>query len=131
MHAEAPLVAENVPALQVVGATLPVEQYDPAGHSVQSLASALSVALEYVVAGQGSGAEAPSGQYEPSTHASHSVMPSSSWYVPPPHAEHWSAPSAEIVPALQLVGATLPVEQYAPAGQVSQSAAAALSVALE
>ena len=58
-------------------------------------------------------------------------MPSSSWYLPPVHASHWSAPSAEIVPALQLVGVTLPVEQNAPAGHSVQSLAAALPVALE
>ena len=46
MQADAPSVEAKVPALQSVGATLPVEQYDPAGHSAQSLASALSVALE-------------------------------------------------------------------------------------
>ena len=61
----------------------------------------------------------------------HTVMPSSSWYVPPVQGEHWSAPSAEIVPALQLVGVTLPVEQNAPAGQRSQSASALLLVLLE
>ena len=32
---------------------------------------------------------------------------------------------------LQLVGVSLPVAQYAPAGQSSQSVVAALSVALE
>ena len=52
---------------------------------------------------------------------SHTVMPSSSWYVPPVHGEHCDAPPVEKVPALQLVGVTLPVEQNAPAGHRSQS----------
>ena len=45
------------------------------------------------------------------------VAPSSLWYLPGSHLVHWSAPSAEIVPALQSVGVTLPVEQKEPFGQ--------------
>ena len=74
----------------------------------------------------GSGADAPTGQMEPGSHGTQKVALADDWYVPPSHGEHWSAPSAEIVPALQLVGVTLPVEQNAPAGQRSQSVPAAL-----
>jgi len=45
------------------------------------------------------------------------VAPSSSWYVPPAQGVHWAAPAAANVPGLQSIGAVLPVEQNAPAGQ--------------
>ena len=44
--------------------------------------------LPYVVARHGSAADAPIGQNDPAKHALHSVLPSSSWNVPPVHCEH-------------------------------------------
>ena len=45
-HFEAPLLFENVPALQAVGSVLPVEQKLPGGQMVHSSSSARSVRLE-------------------------------------------------------------------------------------
>ena len=61
-HVDDPLVAEYVPGRHGVGSFEPVEQDEPAGQGVQSPASSLSVASEYVLAGHGSGAAAPSVQ---------------------------------------------------------------------
>ena len=60
----------------------PVEQYDPAGHSVQSLAAPRPVELEYVPSLHGKAAEAPSAQYDPAVHVTQAVLLESAWYVP-------------------------------------------------
>ena len=74
----------------------------------------------------------PMGQYPPSVHGLHSVLPSLSSYLPAAHGSHDTAPGTLLyVPAEQFCGAVAPVEQNAPAGQVSQLDCAALPVALE
>ena len=75
-HCEAP-AADHVPALQLVGASLPVEHAAPAGHSRHWLSALKPVSLEYVAAGHGRAAAAPVGQNDASMHTTQAVAPSS------------------------------------------------------
>ena len=52
-------MAENVPALQLLGASLPVAQKEPAGHVVQSLWLKAPIVLRKLPALQGSAALEP------------------------------------------------------------------------
>ena len=62
---------------------------------MQSLASSLLVALEYLPPSHGRAAAAPGGQYDPCSHALHAVAPSVSWYSPPTHGVHLSLGEVE------------------------------------
>ena len=73
LHADKPVVSENVPAAHGVTAVDPTPHAWPAVHSEQpSVAPSAvlrSVALPNRPDGHESGAEAPSTQYEPASHA--------------------------------------------------------------
>ena len=47
----------------------------------------------------------------PAVHCLQTVLPNSSWYVPPVHGEHCAAPAIEYVPAVQGSGVVVPVVQ--------------------
>ena len=65
-------------------------------------------------------------------HALHAFAPLSSWYSPTGHLVQMLAPGLELkVPGAQAVGFSLPVLHALPAGQASQSPAAARLVELE
>lgn len=68
-----PVVALIVPGEHGAGAVEPAAHAEPAGQSVQSVCSSLSVAFEKRPPGQISGASAPTLQYEPATHCLHEV----------------------------------------------------------
>ena len=63
----------------------------------------------------------------PAVQSLHSVWPIAFCHSPAGHCAQIDVPLVEAkVPALQLVGVSLPVEQYAPAGQRSQSVPSSL-----
>ena len=69
VHEPWPVAGCTVPGLHSVEVVDPVEQNEPGGQSVQSLASSSPVALLNVPSTQGNGAEAPERQYDPAVHA--------------------------------------------------------------
>ena len=65
----------------------------------------------------------PAGHVKPASHSLHDDWPSSSWYLPSPHAVHsLLLPLAAYVPALQFDGSSEPAKQKVPAAQSVQSA---------
>ena len=120
MHAGWPVLDENVPALQLTGAALPVVQKLPMGHAMHCVSYAISVRLEYRPAGQGSTDEVPAGQKDPAVHGSQAVPPTPLWNLPPGHSVHVGKPSLGVnVPAPHGWGFTLPTPHLLPAQQAS------------
>ena len=113
-----PMLDENVPALHLCGATLPVVQKLPMGHARHCVSFVISVRLEYRPAGHGSTDEVPSGQKDPAVHGSHCAAPRPLWNLPPGQAMQVGKPSLGVcVPALQSSGCSLPARHLLPAGQ--------------
>ena len=59
------------------------------------------------------------------------VAPSTAWKLPAAHRLHRALAGPEELPGLQKVGATAPIGQKAPGGQMVQSDGAELPVAFE
>ena len=74
-HSDWPDWSVMLPGTHFVGAVEPVAQADPAGHTVQSLASLSLGRFEKRPAGHGNSADAPDGQNFPALQLRHDVAP--------------------------------------------------------
>ena len=111
-----------MPALQLIGASEPVEQKAPASHGVHCLLLTSPGVLLYEPSKHGSAADEPSAQNEPAKQEKHAVAPLAFMKEPPSHLSQTPCLSAGCtVPGLHGVWTSEPVEQDDPAGQSSHS----------
>ena len=105
-----------MPALQLIGASEPVEQKAPASHGVHCLLLTSPGVLLYEPSKHGSAADEPSAQNEPAKQEKHAVAPLAFMKEPPAHLSQESWPVAGCtVPGLHSAAASEPVEQNEPA----------------
>ena len=106
----------------MLGRVEPVEHAEPGGHTEHSSAEAMPRWSLQRPAGHGSAAALPCWQKAPGVHSLQPVVPTSSWYLPALHSEHFARCGLLLyVPALQLVADPLPTGQNTPVPHGAQS----------